>query len=265
MNKSIYFATACVVLALAALFMARQGTLIDFRAANHSLRQQIDSQSGPERSVPRMEITPDAPDALGADERNELLRLRGQVPQLRSAVADASNRIAALARIEARTAAAGVQVSGGVTTASASIEAFTRSEPYRNANALAKAVQTYLRQHAGQIPGDLAAVQVPGNAALADGTIQRFELVRTGKIEEDPLVTPYLLIAHEKEPWQMPDGRWVRLYIQANGGLTIIGPSPNRPAVDDSDFVRNTEKWGRERALKTSQVPPQPPTQSPPQ
>jgi hypothetical protein len=56
------------------------------------------------------------------------------------------------------------------------------------------------------------------------------------------------LIAHEKEPAQLPDGKWVRLYIQANGGLTVAGPLPNKPPLDDSSFIRQMEETVKQKA-----------------
>ena len=125
--------------------------------------------------------------------------------------------------------------------------AFTETAAYRNADQLAKAVQTYLRQHQGQVPGDLAMLESPGHAPFAEGTSQRFELVRTGTVVENSNLAPYLLIAHEKEPSQLPDGKWVRLYLQANGGLTTMGPLPNKPPLDDSGFIRQQEELGKQK------------------
>ena len=237
-----------MAIASMAFFVVRQRSLSELRSDNEALQRQIEAPGGGGGSEAVTEtLSTNSAVALSVEEKAELLRLRAQVQSLRSDVAEASNRVAALNRPPARTAARSGNPSAELEQNRNAFVEFTRTAAYRNADQLAKALQQYLLQHAGQVPLDLAVLESPGNAALAEGTIQRFELVRTGAIVENPDLAPYVLIAHEKEPLQLPDGKWVRLYIQANGGLTIAGPLPNKPPLDDSDFIRHQEELGKQK------------------
>jgi hypothetical protein len=231
-----------------AFFIVRQRALSELRSDNESLRQQMETQSNGVRSGAVIEVpSTNSAAALSVEEKTELLRLRGQVPSLRSDAAEASNRVAGLAPTRTPTAASARNVSPEEQKNRNVIGEFVRGEPYRSANKLARSVQVYLLQHAGKIPEDLATVPAAEDNSFTDETVKRFELVRTGSVAGNPDMAPYLLIAHEKEPIQLPDGKWVRLYIQANGGLTIAGPLPNKPPLDDSDFIRHMEEFGKQK------------------
>lgn len=247
-RKNIYFILATMVIASMAFFIVRQRSLKELQSDNETLQRQIEAPGGGAGSEAVTEIpSTNSAVALSVDEKAELLRLRAQVQSLRSDATEASNRVVGLNRPPVRTAARGGNPSAELDQSRNAFIEFTRTPAYRNADQLAKALQQYLLQHAGQVPLDLAVLESPGNATLAEGTIQRFELVRTGTIVENPDLAPYVLIAHEKEPIQLPDGKWVRFYLQANGGLTIAGPLPNKPPLDDSDFIRHMEEFGKQK------------------
>ena len=104
-KKSAYFILT-VIVALAALFVARQRTLNALRADNESLRRQVDSvKARREAAVPQPPAEPVA-GLNDADER-ELLQLRSQIVPLREQLRDASNRVIVLQRPSAGDVAAG--------------------------------------------------------------------------------------------------------------------------------------------------------------
>jgi hypothetical protein len=86
-----------VVVALAALFAARQRTLHALRAGNDSLRSQIDLDKSA-----RGAAVPDPPTnsvaRLNDADEKELLQLRSKIVPLREQLRDASNRVVILQR-----------------------------------------------------------------------------------------------------------------------------------------------------------------------
>jgi len=95
-RKSAYFILT-LMLALAALFVARQRTLNALRVENDSLRRQVESaKSVREAAVPEPPAEP-APGLNDADEK-ELLRLRSRIVPLREQLRDTSNRVVVLQR-----------------------------------------------------------------------------------------------------------------------------------------------------------------------
>jgi hypothetical protein len=243
MRKSIYFLVAMGLGVLAAFFV-RQRTLNELQSENESQRQQIEAQGS--NGISRTAIAPVATAAtLTAEEQSELLRLRGQVPQLRSEASEASNRLAGLGQVRPSVVAGGSDRSAQAGSARREFEVLRETALYQSANNLAHAVGAHMLQNGGKIPDDLAAVPAPDKNSFDAETVRRFELVRSGTVTDNPEMTPYTLIAHEKEPTQLPDGKWVRFYIQANGGLTVAGPLANKPPQDDSSFIRQVEENGR--------------------
>jgi len=95
MGKQPAYFVLTVIVALAALFVARQRTLHALRADNESLRRQVDSvKARREAAVPQPPAEPVA-GLNDADER-ELLQLRSQIVPLREQLRDASNRVVIL-------------------------------------------------------------------------------------------------------------------------------------------------------------------------
>ncbi len=95
-KKSAYFVLT-VIVALAALFVARQRTLNTLRADNDSLRKQVDLEKSARLSALPEPPANSAPGLSGADEK-ELLQLRSKILPLREQLRDASNRLAILQR-----------------------------------------------------------------------------------------------------------------------------------------------------------------------
>ncbi len=242
---------ALALLAGAALvtlsFAVRQRTMNSLRASNQRLQQRLDAQTA--APAPAPDPAPvirqtNAASELSAEERTELLRLRGQVLPLRSELQAASNRVVALNQpkpdspMPAPSVQAKIQVgSPELQTRVQALQAFQRSETYTSAQSLASALRKYLLQNAGQLPDDLAKVEAFGDPALPPGVSQRFELIKSGTVPEE--ARSYTLVAREKDPQQSPDGWWRRIYFLADGLPFILshqGQQPDWPAVERRVF-----------------------------
>lgn len=178
-TKAVYFVLT-VIVALAALFAARQRTLHALRAGNDSLRSQFDLAK-PARGA----AVPDPPTnsvaRLSDADEKELLQLRSKILPLREQLRDASNRVAVLQR--PRNDAG----SSSQRAVSETMTDFMKSETYLNATKLAKALSHYLRDSGGQLPdpGNLAAaVQLYADVPAAFS--QRFELIRNDTAQGKP-------------------------------------------------------------------------------
>ena len=223
----------CAVLTGAVLWV-RQPILNQLRASNRSLHQQLKAQAPvpvAERTPPTRSTNPAI--ALSPVERTELLQLRGQILPLRSELQEMSNRVAALAQPALQHAPKQTKPlplpeqidRKGETEV---MNTYMRSEPYRNARSFNKALGDYLKAHAGELPDNLAIVETSARSPLPPGVSEQFELIRTGRISEEAL--SYTLVAREKEPQRLVDGRWARSYLRADGGTcTATFESASKP------------------------------------
>jgi hypothetical protein len=96
----IRFAVLLALLVIAALinYAVRQRTLNELRAGNATLRRQLEEQTTAASSQAAGASLTNAVVELSDAERNELLRLRGQILSLRNEAAQASSRVAELNR-----------------------------------------------------------------------------------------------------------------------------------------------------------------------
>ncbi len=228
------------------------------RNSNQSLRQQLDAQTSETvaGTTPAVQSTNPVA-ALSPDERTELLRLRGQTRPLRRELQEMSNRVAALAQpAPQRVSTDTKQIhSPEQIDRSAEIQAmnaFMRSEPYMSTRALNIALGDYLKANSGELPDDLAKVETSARRPLPQGVSERFELMRSGKILEE--ARSYALVAREKEPQQLADGRWMRLYLRADGGtLTATVGSATKPAW--KAWERSNEAFMKQQAQQKEPAP----------
>lgn len=95
-RKCTYFVLILIV-AFAALFVARQRTLNALRADNDSLRKQVAVEESARGAAVHEPPAERAPGLNDADER-ELLRLRSKIVPLRAQLRDTSNGVAILQR-----------------------------------------------------------------------------------------------------------------------------------------------------------------------
>jgi hypothetical protein len=206
-----------VAAAVIAVFVARQLALNKVKDNNESLRQRINAQTSESATDLPMALQSTKPIvALKPHERSELLRLRGQIQLLHRELQEMSNRVVILAQPSVQRAPAQTNqlLPSEQSDRKAEIQVmntFTRTEPYKNARILSIALRDYLKAHSGELPDDLAKVDSP----LQQSVSERFELMRSGRIPEE--ARPYTLVAREKQPHQMEDGRWFRIYLRADG------------------------------------------------
>jgi hypothetical protein len=215
------FALIGAILTLA----ARRGTLHDLEIVNESLRQGTDSL--PQPVAPRPEQSSADADQLNPDERAELLRLRGQILPLQQEIRDISNRIERATALSSadqirilQTNTQTAEMAQKQRAQSQAAQAFFQSEPvhtlYRNAAALGQKLQKYLRENNGQLPQDLS---------ILDGAPDGFELMRSGSLRQEE--EEGALVARQKNPVQTPDGKWVRLYVRADGAAVAAARPTN--------------------------------------
>lgn len=220
----------------------RQVGLGVLRAENHALRQQAEASSAttPPSVAPPTPIPAILP--LTASERMELLRLRGEVQPLR-------DELRALTQTRPAPAKGVVQSSPPPERPPRPSNPEVReilSGPEMSASfALAQALHRHLREHEGELPEDLAVMESQGAASIPQGTAGQFEWVRRDRIPEE--ARSYTLVAREKSPRQLSDGAWVRIYLIANGGVALAGPSPTE---DWPGWERLHEAMGREQGRR---------------
>jgi hypothetical protein len=206
----------------------RHRTLNELRIGNESLRERLDDQ----RPMPPAEPTPGVQAtnpvmALSREERSELLQLRGQILRLLRESQEISNRVVTLSQRATKPmpTQSKQMPTPDQSDPKAKIQAMNehmRSEPYRNVRSFNIALGEFIKEHDGQIPDDLAQVESSSRKPLPMRISERFELMQSGKISEEAL--SYTLVAREKEPHQLRDGRWVRHYLRADGGTMSAGP-----------------------------------------
>ena len=258
MKTRIWYCLFIGAVLTGAVVWVRQPILNQLRASNQSLRQQLDAQA----PVPVAEQTP--PDrstnpviALSPVERTELLQLRGQILPLHSELQAMSNRVATLAQPAIQHASKQSKPlphpeqidRKGETEV---MNAYMRSEPYRNGRNFNKALGDYLKAHAGELPDNLAIVETSARSPLPQGVSERFELMRTGRISEEAL--SYTLVAREREPQHLADGRWARSYLRADGGTcTATFESASKP--DWKGWERSNETMMKMQAQQMKRNP----------
>ena len=256
MKNKIWYCLFLVAVLIAVALGVRQRTLNELRAGNQSFLQQLEGQAPAPSAEPMPAVqATNAVFALSPDERAELLKLRGQILPLRRELQEMSNRLVALAQPPPSRVSAKSRQIPTEADRKAEIEemnAYTRSEPYRSARNLSIALGEHIKIHGGELPGDLVQVEPVARHPLPQGVSQRFELMRSGAIPEEALT--YTLVAREKEPQQLSDGRWRRLYLGANGGTetATLGPI-TKP--DWKEWERGNEMFMKKEALRKQERP----------
>ena len=234
--------------AVAGLLAFRQARLEQLRTANRQLRLELAADRALPNAPPAAAATASVdPSALSAAEHLELLRLRGEMAGLRrdlgqdlaagegKAAGHPTNRVASSPRPSPPSAMAerGEAGSAGVgrdsTPRPSSSPARVLPEPeamaqisrtagWTNAFALGAALRAYIEDHEGSLPRGLAPLKGEGGADPTAG----FELIRMGVLTG--VERQFKLVAREVEPRQLPDGQWVRIYVQADARPCLAGP-----------------------------------------
>jgi hypothetical protein len=228
-NRSAYFALT-VIIALAALFVARQRTLHALRADNDTLRKQVELEKS-SRGAVAPEPPAEAATELNDRDERELLQLRSKILPLKEQLRDVSNRVVILEN--PRTGGA----PPGPLSPQEAMEAYRQSEATVNACWLGMAVGKYVQDNDGKLPDDLATME-GRELPVPAGVSQRFELMGTNKVS--PEKRAFSLIAREKQAQQLPDGEWIRTYL-VPGGVVILGP------LQKDDWADEESHYGKPR------------------
>ena len=165
------------------------------------------------------------------EQQDELLRLRGEVAQLRQATREARNRptgspnAGAAPKVESKDLAQAMQLADAVAI--------------RTVNAqkhLSLALQVYANEHQGRFPTTFEELMpllgdvIDREGAVAGVPLELFEFhvhARDVRLSE-----PGMILLREKQARQLPDGTWERIYSLADGSVHRI----QRPDGNFSEF-----------------------------
>jgi prepilin-type processing-associated H-X9-DG protein len=193
-----------------ALFAVRHRELKKLEGQRDQLRRETDEVASLESSVTRMQtrVEPSTNTGLSADERAELLRLRGQVGPLRRDLAQATNQLGRIAR-SPRPPSAGVSAEPTV-----SREEIARKMSRSRQWLIGVIIQA---DGTGRLPQTLG--EVPQSEGI--GSPDEFDFLHGGVSLTSIRSPSTTFILREKEPWKGPDGRWSRAYGFADGHVEI--------------------------------------------
>lgn len=246
-EKRAYFLLAAAI-TVAVSFGVRQRALNKLRGATESLRQEGGVASA-FATPPEVQST-NSVVGLTPDERSELIKLRGQILPLRGELADMSNRVAALTRPKPRRATGQIRETSLEQQAQMqATHAFMQSEAFTSAIRLGDALRKYLEEHGGELPDDLRQMEQMARFPLPAGVLQRFERMRTNTVPKE--ARSYTFIAREREARQLENGKWGRIYLRADGVVSLAGPV-DKP--DWPEWERFHEAMDKQQARKTQRA-----------
>jgi hypothetical protein len=181
--------------------------------------------------------------ALGSEEaeRNELLRLRGQSARLRQAEQENARLLAERDQLTKMPQTAAAQTPE--TNEPQTPEGKLRRAKGLFGRDLGLALIFIAEANDGNLPAELRGPVfhvleefAPSNQEF-NFRVKDFELVLNGSLREVKNVSETIL-AREKEPMQLADGRWVRVYVLADGSSQHISA-----ATKDGFAAREQEFW----------------------
>ena len=226
MNRFRIFLSLFVAIG-ALVFALRHHSLKQAQAEQAQLREQAD-----ERSTRALLATPAAETPVNATnsgltevERLELLRLRGQVGQLRRDLMHATNRP--------------VSAPPRATTPAEDNAPIVSQAEARKRVAVGLQWATALIEHAmdnNQWPRTLADVTNHAPTGPADD----FELVQSGKFVIRGSGARTIML-REKQPWKGTNGRWQRIYVFVDGHAEVA-------QSDTPDFTQ----WEEELKMRSN-------------
>ena len=215
--------------AVTALVIQRQ-TQEELRAANEALAQQLAKLKSDNESLSnRLAFAGDA-QRLSADQLDELLKLRGESRLLKSQLAAA----------KAQTQAAAGATPPPPAADAAKLQTQAEMRKLKNAKYLVAAAMFGFSEHHGEqfptnweqttsyfdqwersglVPGDV----MPDTLADFNALTNQFELAYQGATSNLYGATNFgdIIVVREKQPWQSPDGKWLKIYGFADGHSEI--------------------------------------------
>jgi len=229
-------AATAIAAALAVLWVAERHSLNKLPEENAALRQQISQRD-------KLLQEPQQATALKTDndeleklrrEHAELLRLRGEVGVLREAKEKQQIELASTRSENAKW------------TAIAKAEAI-RVSTINALKILGGDCYSYARHNDGVFPINLGQMEgVPTGTHFPLGT-NSVEFVDYGQ----PVTTntaPYTILVREREPRQLPDGSWDRMYLFADGSVQEAAPSDGDFDTWEKNWIQQQAEWEQKRA-----------------
>jgi RNA polymerase sigma factor (sigma-70 family) len=228
-------AATAIAAALAVGLAMERRSLNKLQEENAALRQQISLSGNAAREMPRPVASKADNDELERLRREhaELLRLRGEVGLLRDAKEKQQLELAAFrsenAKIEAMERARAISIS--------TVNAL---------KILGGECYSYAQQNDSVYPTNLGQIEgVPTGAARFPLGTNSIEFIDYGQ-PVSTNATSYTILVREREPRQLPDGSWSRMYLFADGSVQEAVPS-------DGDFDTWEKNWVQQQAERMQQ------------
>ena len=234
--------TGCVLLAIAALTIWQEHRANRLMAETAALQAQVEEAASlrleNQNLAERLKAAIEDSDA----QLRELMRLRGQAGAMRQTQQENARPKAERSR----------SVAPPATHASEPQEAHYTPEQWgffverlNFSKKLGLAISKRAQENGGQVPSDLesaaswlATNDVPLEGGSANGVgVDRFELIYKGRLTD--LQTPErTVVAREKDPVEVHSGRWIRMYVMADGSVQQIGAN-----TGDGFAALEKERW----------------------
>ena len=206
----------------AVIFALRHQSLRQLQAEQDLLMHATPDASNPPPAIvpaPAPEVSTNT--GLSADERSELLRLRGQIGGLRQELAQTTNQLAKLAKTPRPRPAAPANPDEPIITREEMVQKMSRGKQWM------VALLIYSADHNDRLPGTLEAADQPQSPI---GSLDEFEYL-LGETNINSIRSPATTIAlREKKSWKTENGRWNRTYAFADGHV-------ENAVSDSNDFT----------------------------
>ncbi len=202
-----------LIAAAAVIFAVRHRALRHLKVEQEQLRQQIVEAKNTTAPKPEVEIPVSTTNAgLSADERSELLRLRGQAVMLRQELAQESNRSATVSR--APRSATPDAPDEPIVSREESIQKMNQGKQWM------VALIIYASDHQDQFPATMA--EASGNMPPESvATSDKFEYLLSGTNISSVRSPATTIVLRERKPWKNANGRWNRTYAFADGHVEL--------------------------------------------
>jgi len=220
--KSIAAIVGSALIAATTTYVVQHQANESLRTENAALREQTNrpaEMKEPQLTNERLPAQVQVEPALPESERLELLRLRGQVGELRQELA-------------ALKGSAGGQASGTaqIATEAEAKELASASETTYALRMLGWANRVYAHDHADVMPTSFDQLKPIFRLELPLGLkLDQFEFVDYGRAVSE--TEPNVALIRERTARQLPDGRWARFYLYVDGAA-------HQRISDDGNFDR---------------------------
>ena len=224
---------AIAVAGTAAAFVNQQHVQTRLRAQNQSLQRQVAQLQTDNESLSNRQADAGGAQKLSDDQFNELLRLRGEVGMLRQQ----TNELAKLREQNQKRQrmATRLQALNGQTDSSGPLAKFRANETqlYDTMAEVCLADRIYAGDNNQQCASSFDQMKdVLGNL-YNSSLLVGIEIVNAGIANQQ---YPFMITFRERNPRQLPDGTWHRLYGLVDGSVqTAISSNGNFDAYEKYD------------------------------